>query len=198
MLLLAFWFVEHRVPSPTVDFSLFRNGPYFGASAAAFALVGAYWTVMFFEPQYLQNILDYSPAEAGLLILPITLPMVILSPVIHRATAAFGPRLVMSTGMGLGLIGLIVMGRIDVGTTYATLFAGYLVFGIGLSFVYAPMQTAAMEAMPQAKAGIASGVLAMNRILSGAVVLAISGSLFNSLLREKIQALVEEPAAERA
>lgn len=191
--LVAFWFVEHRVPNPTVDFSLFRNGPYFGANAAAFALVGAYWTVMFFEPQYLQNILDYSPAEAGLLILPITLPMVILSPVIPRGTAALGPRVVMTAGMVLGLAGLIVMGRIDSDTTYGVLFVGYLLFGIGLSFVYAPMQTAAMEAMPQAKAGIASGVLAMNRILSGAVVLAISGSLFNSLLREEIQSLVEEP-----
>ena len=48
--LLAFWRIEHRTGNPIVDFELFRNGPYFGASAAAFALVGAYWAVMFSSP----------------------------------------------------------------------------------------------------------------------------------------------------
>src|SRR4051794_36827089 len=54
--LLAFWRIERRVSNPIVDFALFLNGPYFGASAAAFALVGAYWAVMFFQPQYLQDV----------------------------------------------------------------------------------------------------------------------------------------------
>ncbi len=58
--LAAFWVVEHRVRGPIVDFALFRNGPYFGASAAAFALVGAYWAVMFFQPQYLQDVRGHS------------------------------------------------------------------------------------------------------------------------------------------
>ena len=63
--LLAFWRVERRVSDPIVDFALFRNGPYFGASAAAFALVGAYWAVMFFQPQYLQDVRGHSPIAAG-------------------------------------------------------------------------------------------------------------------------------------
>lgn len=145
------------------------------------------------EPQYLQNILGYSPAEAGLLILPVTLPMVVLSPVIDRFVKALGPRAVMTTGMLLGVAGLLVMGRIDADTSYGTLLAGFLLFGIALGFVYAPMQTAAMAAMPATKAGIAAGVLAMNRILSGAVSLAITGSLFHTLLRERIQSEVESP-----
>jgi EmrB/QacA subfamily drug resistance transporter len=191
--LAAFVAVELRVENPTVDLSLFRNGPYFGASAAAFALVGSYWVVMFFEPQYLQNILGYSAAEAGLLILPITAPIVLLSPVVHRMIAAHGARTVMTSGMALGFAGLLVMSRIDAETGYGILFAGFLLFGIGTALVYAPMQTAAMEAMPDSKAGIASGVLAMNRIMSGAVALAISGAIFHALLREKIQALVDAP-----
>ena len=64
-LMLAFWVVEHRVEQPIVDFQLFRNGPYFGASAAAFALVGAYWSLMFFQPQYLQGPLATRPPWPG-------------------------------------------------------------------------------------------------------------------------------------
>ena len=63
--LVAFWRIERRVADPIVDFALFRNGPYFGASAAAFALVGSYWAVMFFQPQYLQDVRGHSPIAAG-------------------------------------------------------------------------------------------------------------------------------------
>jgi EmrB/QacA subfamily drug resistance transporter len=185
--LVAFWIVEHRVDEPIVDFALFRNKPYFGASAAAFALVGAYWVVVFFFPQFLQDVLDYSPAEAGLLILPVTLPMVLISVVADRFVKALGPRIVMGSGMLAGLAGLILMGTVDGGSDYLSVFPGFLLFGIALGFVYAPMQTAAMAAMPQAKAGIASGVLAMNRVLSGALSLAITGSLFHTVLRERIE-----------
>jgi len=185
--LVAFWHVEHRVRNPIVEFDLFRNKPYFGASAAAFALVGAYWVVMFFEPQYLQDVLGYSPALAGVLILPITLPMVFVSPIADTFVRVLGIRVLMGTGMILGVIGLFVMGRIDGDTSYGVLFAGYLIFGVALGFVYAPMQTAAMAAMPAAKAGIASGVLAMNRILSGALALAITASVFHTALRSRIQ-----------
>ena len=60
--------------------------------------------------------------------------------------------------------------------------AGYLPFGIALGLVYAPMSTAAMEAMPAEKTGIASGVLAMDRVMAGTIALAASGALFHALL----------------
>ncbi len=179
--LAAFWVIEHRVANPIVDFSLFRNGPYFGASAAAFALVGAYWTVMFYQPQYLQDVQGRSAIAAGLLILPITLPMVFFSPLSGRLIARFGARGLMSAGMLCGLGGALVLTRIKVESPYALLLAGYLLFGIALGLVYAPMSTAAMAAMPAEKAGIASGVLAMDRVLAGAIGLAVSGAVFASL-----------------
>ena len=177
----AFWAIEHRVANPIVDFSLFRNGPYFGASAAAFALVGAYWTVMFYQPQYLQDVQGRSTVAAGLLILPITVPMVFFSPFSGRLIARFGARGLMSVGMLCGLAGVLVLTRVEVDSPYALLLAGYLLFGIALGLVYAPMSTAAMAAMPAEKAGIASGVLAMDRVLAGAVGLAVSGAVFASI-----------------
>ncbi len=111
-LLGAFWLVEHRVPQPIVEFSLFRNGPYLGATAAAFAIVFAYWTVMFFQPQYLQNELGYSATAAGLLILPITTPMILVSPFSGALIARFGARALMTVGMLLCVGGLFFLTRI--------------------------------------------------------------------------------------
>ncbi len=182
VLMVAFWFVEHRVRQPIVDFELFRNGPYFGATAAAFGLVGAYWSLMFLQPQYLETTLGYSATTAGILILPVTVPMILISPLAGRLIARFGARALMTVGMSCGLAGLVILTRITNSSGYALVLPGFLLFGIALGLVYAPMSTAAMAAMPREKSGIASGVLAMNRVLAGAVALAVTGAVFQDLL----------------
>jgi len=183
--LVAFTFVERRVRDPLVQLSLFRNGPYFGATASAFALVGSYWAVMFFQPQYLQDVRGHSAVESGLMILPITVPMIFISPFSGRLIGRFGARRLMTTGMILGTLGMLVLTQVDADTSYGVLLAGYLLFGVALGFVYAPMSTAAMAAMPAEKVGIAAGVLAMNRLVAGAVALAASGAVFHALLGDE-------------
>ncbi|MFL5899082.1 MAG: MFS transporter [Solirubrobacterales bacterium] len=180
--LFGFWATERGVRAPIVDFDLFRNGPYFGASAAAFALVGSYWAVMFFQPQYLQDVRGHSPILSGLMILPVTVPMILVSPFSDRLIGRFGARRLMTTGMLCGLAGLFVLTRLETDSPYLLLLIGYLLFGIALGLVYAPMSTAAMAAMPGEKVGIASGVLAMDRVLAGAVALAATGAAFHALL----------------
>jgi EmrB/QacA subfamily drug resistance transporter len=180
-LLFTFWRIEHRVREPIVDFALFRNGPYFGASAAAFALVGAYWAVMFFQPQYLQDARGHSAVLSGLMILPITAPMVVVSPLSGRLIARFGARRLMTAGMACGVAGLLVLTQIEASSGYGMLLAGYLLFGIALGLVYAPMSTAAMAAMPAQKVGIASGVLAMDRVMAGTIALAATGAAFHAI-----------------
>jgi EmrB/QacA subfamily drug resistance transporter len=180
--LVAFVVIEPRVRQPVIEFDLFRNKPYLGASAAAFCLVGAWWAVIFYMPQYLQGPLDYRPAVSGVLTLPITAPMMVISPVAPRLIARFGPRVLMTTGMVCGAVGVALMSRLDDESGYLTLLPGFLLFGVALGLVYSPMSIAAMEAMPRAKAGIAAGVLAMNRVLAGAVLLAATGAIFAALM----------------
>ncbi|MGC1800124.1 MAG: MFS transporter [Solirubrobacterales bacterium] len=186
VLLAAFWAIEHRVASPIVDFGLFRNRPYLGASAAAFALVGAYWAVIFFQPQYLQDVLDHGPVAAGVLVLPITAPMVFISPFCGPLIARVGPRVLMTAGMVCGAVGLALLTQIDADSSYGALLPGYLLFGIALGLVYAPMSTAAMLAMPREKAGIAAGVLAMVRVTAGALALAVVASAFQSIQSDQL------------
>jgi EmrB/QacA subfamily drug resistance transporter len=183
-LLAAFWLIEHRVANPLVEFSLFRNRPYLGATAGAFGLVGAYWTVTFYQPQFLQIGLGYSVVAAGALILPLTAPMAFLSPFTGSLLNRFGARATMTVGLLIGVAGVLLQTRIGADSDYVSLLPGYLLFGISLAIVYAPMSTAALAAMPRAKAGIASGVLVMNRVLAGALLLAVSGALFQGELPE--------------
>ncbi|MFA9401195.1 MAG: MFS transporter [Acidobacteriota bacterium] len=190
--LVAFWFVEHRVSNPIVEFDLFRNRPYLGATAAAVGVVAMYWTLMFFEPQYLQNILGYSAIEAGILILPITLPTIVISPYSGALVKRFGARATMTTGMASGVIGLVILTQISGTSGYGQLFPGLLAIGFSFALVYAPMSAAAMAAMPKAKAGIASAGLAMNRVLAGAIGLAVVSAIFQSLQRAELESELDK------
>lgn len=181
MLGLFAW-VERRARNPIVELDLFRNGPYFGASAAAFAVVGAYWSLMFFQPQYLQDALGHSAILSGAMILPVTAPMVLISPFCGRLISRFGARRLMTFGVGSGVAGLLVLTQVDPGSAYGCVLVGYLLFGISIGLVYAPMSVAAMAAMPAEKVGIASGVLAMVRLVAGALALAATGAAFRALL----------------
>jgi Na+/melibiose symporter-like transporter len=180
--LYGFWRIEHRSAEPIVDFTLFRNGPYFGASAAAFALVGAYWCVMFFQSQYLQDVRGHSAVLSGALILPVTVPMIFISPFSGRLIGRFGARALMTVGMSCAVLGLLFLTQVGADSPYGLLLAGYLPFGVALGFVYAPMSVAAMAAMPAEKVGIASGVLSMIRVAAGTVALAATGALSRALL----------------
>jgi EmrB/QacA subfamily drug resistance transporter len=181
VLLAVFCVVEHRVPAPIVDFRLFRSRPYFGATAAAFALVGSFWALMFYLPQYIQLVLDHSALVSGLLVLPVTAPMVMISPFAGRLSARVGARALMTVGMTCATVGMLVLTRVDGGEGYARLLPGLLLFGVALGLVYAAMSAAAMAALPPEKAGIASGVLAMNRTLAGALLLAGGGAIFQHI-----------------
>lgn len=178
----GFWALERRRQDPLVDFSLFRNRPYLGASAAAFSLVGSYWVVMFFQPQYLQIELGYSAVAAGVMVLPITAPMACFSPVAGRLIARLGARTTMTAGMLFGIAGLVLQALAEESAAFGDLLPGFLCFGIALALVYTPMSVAAMAAMPRSKAGIASGVLAMLRVLAGSLLLAVAGAVFQSAL----------------
>jgi EmrB/QacA subfamily drug resistance transporter len=181
VLLAAFCIIEHHVREPMVDFSLFRSGPYFGASAAAFALVGSFWVLMFYLPQYIQLVLDHSALLSGLLVVPVTLPMVAISPFAARLTARLGTRNLMASGMAFATVGMLVLTRVEGGIGYVRMFPGLLLFGVALGLVYATMSAAAMAALPPEKAGIASGVLAMNRTVAGAFLLAAGGAVFQHI-----------------
>lgn len=176
--LAAFAYVELRVPEPIVDLHLFRSGPYFGATAAAFALVGSYWTIMFFIPQYLELGLDYSTFASGLLILPVTAPMVVISPLAGRLVGRVGARVLMTAGMTLSALGALLIAVADDSGEYVDLLPGLLLFGLALGLVYAPLASAAMSALPVDKAGVAAGVLAMVRTIGGALLLAVCGAVF--------------------
>ncbi len=95
----AFVFVENRVKAPMVQFDLLSDRNFLGAVVVALIITFAMMGVFFFLALYMQDILGYSPLEAGVRFLPSTLMIVGVAPVAGRLSDRFGPRWLIAGGL---------------------------------------------------------------------------------------------------
>jgi len=197
--LVGFAVAERHVAAPMVDFSFFRSRSFFGASTVAFIVSFAMLAMFFFLALYLQNILHYSPLEAGVRFLPSTAMIIVLGPIAGRLADRVGPKPLMTAGLVLVSAALFWESNLGISTSYLFLLPGFVLLGLGMGFVMSPMSTAAMNAVHQTKAGVASGILNMSRMVGGTFGVAVLGALIATLGRSRIDALLPHlPAASRA
>ena len=105
----AFAAVERRVSEPMLPLGLFRNRAFTGVQLAAFAVSASLFSLFLYLTLYLQNYLGYSPLQAGLRYLPITLVPFFVAPVAVALMGRVQARVVMAIGLaGVGA-GLLLM-----------------------------------------------------------------------------------------
>jgi EmrB/QacA subfamily drug resistance transporter len=196
---VAFVAIERRVKAPMVDFAFFRSRSFLGASVVGFIVSFAMLAQFFFLALYMQNILHYSPLQAGVRFLPSTLVIIVMGPIAGRLTDRIGPRPLMTTGLLVVAAALFIQSRLTVHSGYGLLLPGFVLMGVGMGMVMSPMSTAAMNAVDRTKAGVASGVLSMSRMVGGTFGVAVMGALVATIGRAQLdQSLPHVPAATRA
>ena len=189
----AFAIVERAARVPMVDFSFFRSRTFLGANIVAFIVSFAMLAMFFFLALYMQNIRDYSPLQAGIRFLPSTLMIIVHRPA-RRAPGRPGRPAAADDVRPAGVSGsLFWQSHLTVSSGYGTLLPGFMLMGIGMGFVMSPMSTAAMNSVEPTKAGVASGILSMSRMVGGTFGVAVLGALVSTLGRVE-----DRPAAARA
>jgi EmrB/QacA subfamily drug resistance transporter len=196
--LAAFFRIEMRVKAPMVDFSFFRSRSFVGANLVAFIVTFAMLSQFFFLALYMQNFLHYSPLQAGIRFLPATLVIIVMGPIAGRLTDRIGPRPLIVAGLMTVASALFIQSRLTVHTGYGLLLPGFVLMGIGMGLVMSPMTTAAMNAVDRTKAGLASGVTSMSRMVGGTFGVAVMGALVTTIGRSELNtSLPHVPAATR-
>ena len=190
VMLAAFVLIETRVKAPMVEFPLFASRNFVGSNTVALIVTFAMLAQFFFLALYMQNMLGYSPLQAGVRFLPATLMIVAIAPIAGRLTDRIGARLPITVGLTLVSGALFWISRIDASTTYGDLWPSFVLMGIGMALVMSPMSTAAMNAVANAKAGIASGILSMNRMIGGSLGVAVIGAVFQGAARSRLDSLL--------
>jgi EmrB/QacA subfamily drug resistance transporter len=178
--LAAFVAIELRVKVPMVEFHFFSDRNFLGAVVVALIVSFSMLGVFFFLALYMQDILRYSPLEAGVRFLPSTLMIVGVAPVSGRLADRFGPRWLIVAGLVIVAASLYSFSGIAVDSSYLDLLPGFMLLGVGIALTMSPMTSAAMNAVAVEKAGIASGVLSMFRMVGGSLGVAVTGAIFQA------------------
>jgi EmrB/QacA subfamily drug resistance transporter len=178
--LLVFAVVELRQASPMFDVRLFGVPAFAGAQVVAFTISSAMFAQFLYLTLYLQDILRYSPLQAGLRFLPLSMISFFAAPLSGRLVGRIPVRLVLGFGMALVTIALYLMYGVHVSSGWTTLLAGFLVGGIGIGVVNPALATTAVGVVPPQRAGMAAGVNNTFRQVGIATGIAGLGAIFEA------------------
>jgi EmrB/QacA subfamily drug resistance transporter len=172
--MVAFLLIEKRVSTPLLPLKLFRSRQFTGANIATLAVYAAVGGTLFLLALQLQQSLHYSALAAGLATLPMTVIMLIGSPLTGALAQRMGPWLPMTIGPLIAAAGLALMARIVPGASYLqAVLPAVVVFGVGLAITVAPLTAAVLAAVADNYAGTASGVNNAVARLAGLLAIAV-------------------------
>jgi EmrB/QacA subfamily drug resistance transporter len=174
-LLAAFLVVEGRLARrPLVPLRIFASRVLSGANVVVFCLGGSVFAMWYFLSLYLQQVLGYSPIEAGLAFLPMPLTIAACTQSATRLTTRIGAGPVLAAGMGLIALGMLLFTGLEPHGSYlADVLVPSLLCSAGIGFSFVPVTIAATAGVARTEAGLASGLVNTSRQMGGSVGLAL-------------------------
>jgi EmrB/QacA subfamily drug resistance transporter len=188
--MVTFVLIETHRRVPMVDFSFFKSRTFAGANLVAVVISFAMLAQFFFMALYMQNILGYSALQAGVRFLPSTLMIIVIAPIAGRLADKIGPKPLIIAGLSLLALSLFLQSQITVDSGYSTLLPAFILLGVGIALTMSPMSTAAMNSVAVTKAGVASGILSMGRMVGGSLGVAVTGALFQGSFKSRLDELM--------
>jgi EmrB/QacA subfamily drug resistance transporter len=176
----AFIMLELRQRLPMLDLSLFRNRTFSGANTVMLLTALAMFGVFFYISLYMQQVLGYSPTQAGASFLPMTVLIILIAPLSGRFSDRFGSRGFAGAGMLLLAGSLFLFSRQGVHSNFIHLLPAMLMGGTGMALTMTPTTAAAMSAVRRDKAGVGSAVLNSMRQVGGSLGIAVMGAIVAS------------------
>jgi EmrB/QacA subfamily drug resistance transporter len=183
VLMTLFVLNERRAAQPITPLRLFASRERVGAYVARLLFVGAMFGQFFFLTQYLQGVRGFSPIEAGVAFLPLTLVMFAVTTAVPRLVGQLGNTRLLVGGIVLALVGMAWLSRVGTGTPYLTGVAiPMMILGLGAACAFTPLTTAGVAGVASEDAGAASGLVNVAHQLGGSLGLGLLVTVFASAL----------------
>jgi EmrB/QacA subfamily drug resistance transporter len=196
VLMLAFLAIQLRSSHPMLELKLFRKPAFLGVSFASFALHSGMFAMFLFITLYVQNVLGYTPLEAGVRFLPITVLSFFAAPIAGKLLNKIPARVFFGVGLSLVGLGLLLQRGISVDSTWTTLLAGFMVGGIGIGMTNPAIGSVAVGVVDPREAGMASGINNTFRQVGTATGIAALGAIFQSGIASRLPEQAPSGAAE--
>jgi EmrB/QacA subfamily drug resistance transporter len=183
-LLAGFVYVEQFVSRwPLMPLSIFRIAQLRWANVIIVLMYAGLFSMFYFMTLFLQQVQGDGALLAGVSFLPTTLSVFTASNVAPRLVARFGLRATLTLGMLLASAGLVWLTRLNPGTAYLEFLPAMILSGLGMGTALVTGTVAAMQGVPAAESGLASGLLNTSRMIGGALGLAVLSTVAASVTR---------------
>jgi len=169
---------QTRFAYPLIDTALYRNRAFMAGQLAGTLAMISLLSLTFLMPFYWQGLRGLSAEHAGMLMLPLPLGIMVLSPVSGRLSDTYGVRGVATLGMLLVATGLTFMSQVTASTAIPDVLWRYTILGLGLGMFFAPNNNGIMSSVPGAHRGVASGLIALFRFTGQSLGIAVGGTVF--------------------
>lgn len=195
VLLGAFARVELRSDHPMLPLKFFRQKDFTGAVLAIGLILFGMLVTFFFLTQFFQIVQGRSALEAGLLIVPTSVAMMVGAPLSGSLMSKIGPRYLVLAMAAAMVAGVLLLTSLEVGSSALAAVIPLTIFGFGAGLGMPALTDTVMAAVPEEDAGIGSAVNDVSRELGGALGIATIGSVVSSVYRSNVDdALVGLPA----
>ncbi|WP_176585565.1 MFS transporter [Priestia megaterium] len=187
----VFIIIEKHVSSPLIDLTLFRNRQYTMANASTFINFFSITALTLLIALYYQAAYQESATQAGLKVLPVTIGMLIISPVAGALTRKFEARLLSTAGLITSAIGLLILViTMSPNVPYFVLGLGMLLAGIGCGLFMTPNTTSIMASVPENRRGIANGLRSMLNSLGQVLSTAVGLMIVKATLPDRLKDII--------
>jgi EmrB/QacA subfamily drug resistance transporter len=184
----CFLWVERRVKYPTIDFALFRNRLYTMANLATFLNSLARSSVVLLIALFFEVVHHENPFNAGLKIIPVTIGMIIASPIAGALTAKYSARALSTIGLFGTCIGiLLLMWHIGGSGSLFWIMFGQLLIGLGTGLFMTPNTKSILLAVPLERRGVANGLRSMLQNMGAVISTALSLMIVTSALPGRLK-----------
>ncbi|MFJ3894818.1 MFS transporter [Streptomyces sp. NPDC090083] len=177
---------ELRHPHPLLDPRLFRHMPFAAGSLSITLQFFAFFGFIFVAMQYLQLVRGDSALIAAVSVLPMSAAMIPSARLSPRLVARRGARGPWTVGLLLVATGLLVLARLDAGSSYWLVVGGLVPLGAGMGLAMTPATAAITDALPARLQNVGSAVNDLSRELGGALGIAVLGSVLNAGYRDDL------------
>jgi EmrB/QacA subfamily drug resistance transporter len=181
VLIAGFVVWERRHEEPLMRLGIFRIRTVAGSNVGGFILGTALFSMFLMLTLYMQNVLGYSPLQAGVAYLAVAGGAIVWSAVAAQLVTRLGVKPVLVVGMTSLTAGLVYFTQISVHGSYVTdLLPGFLLVAVGIGFAFVPISIAALAGVEAREAGLASGLINTSQQIGGALGIAALSTIASS------------------
>jgi EmrB/QacA subfamily drug resistance transporter len=196
LILVAFVVNERRRRNPLMHLSIFKVKGLAAADATWLLAMAGFFAMFFFLTLYMQEVLGFSPIQAGAAYLPVTACLAVASGVSSQLFARIGTKPVIVAGALLSAGGIYYLSRVPLHGSYVSdVLPGLVMMAVGFGAVFVGVTTAANAGVPADKAGLAAGLLSTSQQLGMALGLAVLSAIATAHTHHLLAAHAARPEA---